>query len=61
MTKAQWKWLIIILASLIGTLIYKLEVHSNPEQTSLLFIGIPAAIAIICVILRNPRALPEQR
>jgi hypothetical protein len=56
MTKAQWKWLIIILASLIGTLIYKLEVHSNLEQTSLLFIGIPAAIAIICVITPEPKS-----
>jgi hypothetical protein len=56
MTKARWNWLTIILASLAGTLAYKLEVGHNLEQTSLLFIGIPAAIAIICVITPQPRS-----
>jgi hypothetical protein len=56
MTKRQWGWLIPILAALVGTISYKLAVWGRLEQTSLLFIGIPGAIAILCVITPEPKS-----
>jgi hypothetical protein len=56
MTRSKWNWLTIILASLVGALAYKLVVRCNLEQTSLLFIGIPAAIAILCVLTPEPKS-----
>lgn len=56
MTHRQWGWFIAILAALFGTIAYKLCVWGRLEQTSLLFIGIPAAIAILCVITPEPKS-----
>jgi hypothetical protein len=56
MKKQQWVWLIIVIAALAASFLYRISVWGRLEQTSLLFIGIPALIAAICVLTPAPRS-----
>lgn len=52
--KQQWIWLLIIIAAAAASLYYRLLTSNQLEQTSALFIGIPALIAAICVMTPKP-------
>lgn len=54
MEKLKWIWLIIIAAAVAASVYYHLLVMGRLEQTSALFIGIPALIAAICVLTPKP-------
>lgn len=56
MEKLKWIWLIIIAAAVSASVYYHLLVLGRLEQTSALFIGIPALIAAICVLTRKPNS-----
>ena len=51
---ARWMLIFLILAVSAGTVMYKLTVREHLEQTSLLFVGIPAILAIILAL--TPKA-----
>ena len=51
---ARWTLIFLILAVSAGTVMYKLTVREHLEQTSLLFVGIPAILAIILAL--TPKA-----
>lgn len=53
-TRAQWSLLGIIIAFTLACIIYRLLVHSRLEQTSALFIGLPALLAAALAL--TPRA-----
>jgi hypothetical protein len=53
-TRAQWGVVMLILAVTAGSIAYRLLVIGRLEQTSLLFIGIPALLAII--LATTPKA-----
>jgi hypothetical protein len=57
-SQSQWMVLQLILAVTAGAIAYRLIVHGRLEQTSLLFIGIPALLAII--LATTPRARTTQ-
>ncbi|MCU1340681.1 MAG: Polyketide cyclase/dehydrase [Candidatus Acidoferrum typicum] len=54
MDKRQWTWLIAIVGAVVASLWYRVTVWQRLEQTSALFIGIPALIAAICVLTPKP-------
>jgi hypothetical protein len=56
MEKRKWIWLIAILGAVAASLYYRLMVNYRLEQTSALFIGIPALIAAICVLTPSPHS-----
>lgn len=56
MDKLKWIWLIIIAAAAAASVYYHLLVLGRLEQTSALFIGIPALIAAICVLTPKPES-----
>jgi hypothetical protein len=56
MKKQQWVWLIIVIAALAASVWYRVSVWGRLEQTSVLFIGIPAIIAAICALTPAPRS-----
>jgi hypothetical protein len=56
MDKLKWIWLIIIAAAAAASGYYHLLVLGRLEQTSALFIGIPALIAAICVLTPKPES-----
>lgn len=47
LTRSQWNLIFLILAVTAGSLMYRLIVSKRLEQTALLFVGIPAALAIL--------------
>jgi hypothetical protein len=53
-TRAQWGMVVLILAVTAGSIAYRLIAHHRLEQTSLLFIGIPALLGII--LATTPKA-----
>ena len=55
MEKRQWMWLLAIAAAVAASVYYHLLLMNRLEQTSALFIGIPALIAAICVLTPKPR------
>lgn len=56
MQKRQWVWLIAIVAATAASFYYHMMVDYRLEQSSALFIGIPALIAAICVLTPNPHS-----
>lgn len=54
MEKRQWGWLVAILAAVIASIWYRFAVWNHLEQTAVLFIGIPALIAVVCVLTPKP-------
>jgi uncharacterized membrane protein len=56
MEKRQVVWLLIIAAAMAASIYYHILLSSRLEQTSALFIGIPALIAAICVLSPSPRS-----
>jgi len=54
--KQKWIWLLIIIAAAAASLYYRFLVNNQLEQTSALFIGIPALIAAICVLTPKPES-----
>ena len=54
MDKRQWAWLIAIAGAVVASVWYHVTVWRHWEQTSALFIGIPALIAAICVLTPKP-------
>lgn len=56
MQKRQWIWLIAIVAATAASFYYHMIVDYSLEQTSALFIGIPALIAGICVLTPSPHS-----
>jgi hypothetical protein len=56
MEKEKWIWLLIIIAATAGSVYYHILATNHLEQTSALFIGIPALIAAICVLTPKPRS-----
>src|SRR5690242_17285527 len=56
MEKRKWIWLIAILGAVTASLYYRLMVNYRLEQTSALFIGVPALIAAICVLTPSPHS-----
>jgi uncharacterized membrane protein len=56
MEKRQWIWLLVIAAAVAASVYYHLLVSQRLEQTSALFIGIPALIAAICVLTPKPQS-----
>lgn len=54
MEKLKWIWLIVIAAAVAASIYYHLLIMGRLEQTSALFIGIPALIAVICVLTPKP-------
>ena len=56
MDRQKWIWLIIIAAAVAASVYYHLMVLGGLEQTSALFIGIPALIAAICVLTPKPNS-----
>ena len=54
MNKRQATWLIAIAGSVVASVWYRVTVFERLEQTSALFIGIPALIATICVLTPKP-------
>ena len=54
--KQKWIWLLIIVAAAAASLYYRLLTSNQLEQTSALFIGIPALIAAICVMTPKPES-----
>lgn len=55
MERRQWMWLLAIAAAVATSVYYHLLLINRLEQTSALFIGIPALIAAICVLTPKPR------
>jgi hypothetical protein len=51
---SRWMLIFLILAVSAGTVMYKLTVREHLEQTALLFVGIPAVLAIILAL--SPKA-----
>lgn len=56
MEKRQITWLIAIAGAVAGSVFYHVLLMHRLEQTSLLFIGIPALIAAICVLTPQPQS-----
>ena len=56
MKKQQWVWFIIVIAALAASAWYRISVWGRLEQTSALFIGVPAIIAAICALTPAPRS-----
>ena len=56
MEKRQWIWLLVIAGAVAASVYYHLLVSNRLEQTSALFIGIPALIAAICVLTPKPQS-----
>jgi len=54
MDKSKAGWILVIAAAAAAGISYRLIVLNRLEQTSLLFIGIPAIIALICVLTPKP-------
>jgi len=54
MDKRKVGWLIAIAGSVVASVWYRVTVFERLEQTSALFIGIPALIAAICVLTPKP-------
>jgi uncharacterized membrane protein len=54
MDKRKWTWLIAIAGAVVASVWYRVTVFERLEQTSGLFIGIPALIAAICVLTPKP-------
>jgi hypothetical protein len=54
MDKRKWAWLIAIASAVVASVWYRVTVWERLEQTSALFIGIPALIAAICVLTPKP-------
>jgi hypothetical protein len=54
MDKRKWAWLIAIAGAVVASVWYRVTVFERLEQTSALFIGIPALIAAICVLTPKP-------
>src|SRR5580658_2204188 len=54
LTPSQWGLLFVIMAVTIGSVLYRVIVIGKLEQTSALFIGIPAILAII--LAATPKA-----
>lgn len=56
MEKRQWIWLTAIAGAVAASVYYHVLVMHHLEQTSALFIGIPALIAAICVLTPQPQS-----
>ncbi|HEX7287029.1 MAG TPA: SRPBCC family protein [Candidatus Angelobacter sp.] len=56
MQKRQWVWLLVIAGAVAASIYYHLLVSQRLEQTSALFIGIPALIAALCVLTPKPQS-----
>jgi hypothetical protein len=54
MDKRKRAWLIAIAGAVVASVWYRVTVFERLEQTSALFIGIPALIAAICVLTPKP-------
>lgn len=54
LSRAQWAYIFLVLAVTAGSILYRVIVAAKLEQTSLLFIGIPAAMAIALAL--TPKA-----
>lgn len=54
MDKRKLGWLIAIAGAMVASVWYRVTVFERLEQTSALFIGIPALIAAICVLTPKP-------
>jgi hypothetical protein len=54
MDKRQIGWLVAIAGAVVASVWYRVTVFERLEQTSALFIGIPALIAAICVLTPKP-------
>ena len=52
--RARWSLVFLVLAVTAGTVAYRIIAHERLEQTSLLFIGIPAMLAVILTL--TPKA-----
>ena len=54
MDKRKLGWLVAIAGAVVASVWYRVTVFERLEQTSALFIGIPALIAAICVLTPKP-------
>ena len=48
--RSRWLLISLIFAVTVGSVMYRLIVREGMEQTSLLFVGIPAVLAIILAL-----------
>lgn len=56
MEKRQWIWLLVIAAAVAASVYYHGLVSARLEQTSALFIGLPALLAVTCVLTPKPHS-----
>ena len=54
-SRSQWSLICLILAVTIGSLMYRVIVREKLEQTAVLFIGIPAVLAILLAMMPNAK------
>ena len=56
-TRSQWSVIFLILAVSAGSVLYRLIVRGMLEQTALLFVGIPAVLAILLAMAPKARTV----
>ena len=56
-SRSQWSLIFLILAVSAGSIMYRLIVRGKLEQTALLFIGIPAVLAILLAMMPKARTV----
>lgn len=56
-TRSQWSVIFLILAVSAGSVMYRLIVRGRLEQTAVLFVGIPAVLAILLAMMPKARTV----
>ena len=56
-SRSQWSLIFLILAVSAGSIMYRLIVRGKLEQTALLFIGIPAVLAILMAMMPEAKTV----
>lgn len=58
LSSSQWRLIFLIVAVSVGSVLYRLIVFGRLEQTSMLFVGIPAILAIILAMTPKAKTAP---
>src|SRR5580704_6815087 len=56
-SRSQWKLIFLILAVSAGSVMYRLIVRGRLEQTAVLFVGIPAVLAILLAMVPKAKTV----